>query len=230
MDDNHYLIGYLIGVPNRMRTNSAPHFFVDSLPGISNTDCRELIRCIEIHADASDIFTWLKQLRIAPYSYDIIDNRCRRSPDYIIENLPPLKTNTHYLLAFHIFEFEENSFIACRFCQPVNPPVNLYMKELFIEYRIAKQGPESRLWCKIKGYFNPDISSKGFFYVFSIVNKIMMTRQLRNIKKLSELLTNGKIESKMYDLKSFYAKSGIHWWIFCRRQNCNALICESDCV
>jgi hypothetical protein len=167
---------------------------------------------------------WLKQLRIAPYSYDFIDNRGRKSPDYIIENLPPLKVNTHYLLAFHLLEFEENSFIVCRFCEPINLPVNLYMKGLFFEYRIVNQGTQSRLWCKIKGYINKDISSKGFFYTFSFINKVMMAKQLKNIKTLSELLASGRIETKMYDLSGYYFKSGLHWWIFCRRHNCKGLL------
>jgi hypothetical protein len=209
-----------------VRTNflSVPSFFIDSFPNISNSDCRELLRCIEINAKASDIFVWLKQLRIAPYSYDFIDNRCRKSPDYIVENLPPLKANTHYLLAFHILEFEENSFVVCRFCEPINPPVNLYMKDLFFEYRIGEQGTKTKLWCKIKGHFNNDIFSKGFFFIFSVVNKIMMARQLKNIKKLSELSASGKVETRKYDLKDYYAKSGIHWWVFCRRHNCKGLL------
>lgn len=209
-----------------MKINSAsiPRFFVDSLPDIINSGCRELIRYIEIDADAHDIFAWLKQLRVAPYSYDFIDNRGRKSPDHIIENLPPLKVSMHYLLAFHIFEFEEDSFIACRFCEPVNPPVNLYMNGLFIEYRIVEQETKTCLWCKIKGYFNSDLSSKGFFFIFSVVNKIMMTRQLKNIKKLSEQLNSGKVETRIYDLNNCYAKSGIHWWVFCRRNNCKGLI------
>ena len=208
----------------KIKSLTPPGFFVDSLPDISNTDCRELIRCIEIRADASDIFVWLKQLQIAPYSYDFIDNRFRKSPEYIVENLPPLKVNSHFLLSFHIFGFEENSFIVCRFCQPINPPMNRYMRDMFIEYRIAGQGTKTKLWCKIKGYINTDISSKGFFFIFSVMDKIMMARQLKTIKKLSELLAHGKVETKMYDLKSYYSKSGIHWWVFCRRNNCNGLI------
>jgi len=51
-----------------------------------------------------------------------------------------------------------------------------------------------------------------------------MTRQLKNIKKLSELMASGNVETKMYDLKNCYIKSGIHWWIFCRRHNCKGLI------
>jgi hypothetical protein len=208
----------------KIKSHSIPSFFVDSLPNISDTDCRELIRCIEISADTSDIFGWLKQFRIAPYSYDFIDNRCRKSPDYIIENLPPLKVNTHYLLSFHIFEFLENSFIACRFCEPINRPLSLYIKDLFIEYRIEVQGPKAKLWCKIKGYYYSDISSKGFFFIFSILNKIMMSRQLKNIKKLSELLNARKVRTRIEDLKCYHPESGIHWWFFCRRHNCKGLI------
>jgi hypothetical protein len=208
----------------KKKSLSIPSFFIDSLPDISNTDCKELLRSIEIRANARDIFVWLKQLRVSPYSYDFIDNRCRKSPDYIIENLPPLKVNSHFLLAFHILRFEENSFIVCCFCEPINPPVNLYMKEMFIEYRIIEQGSNSTLWCKIKGHFNTDIASKGFFVIYSGINKIMMARQLKNLRKLSERLTLGKVETKTCDYKSFYIKSGIHWWVFCRRHNCSGLI------
>jgi hypothetical protein len=207
-----------------MKSLNIPYFFVDSLPDIPDTDCRELLRCIEVRADASDIFVWLKQLRIAPYSYDFIDNRSIKSPEYIIDNLPPLKVNSHFLLSFHILEFMENSYIVGRFCEPINPPLDRYMKDMFIEYRIAEQGTKTQLWCKIKGYINTDISSKGFFFVFSVMDKIMITKQLRNIKKLSERLASGKIETRMFDLKSYYPKSGIHWWIFCRRHNCSGLI------
>ena len=208
----------------KISSYAVPAFFVDSNPDISKTDCRELLRCVEIKAGASDIFVWLKQLCIAPYSYDFIDNRGKKSPDFIIENLPALKAYTHFLLVFHILKFEENSFILGRFCEPINPPVNKYMKDLFIEYRIVTEGPQTKLWCKIKGYFNTDISSKGFFFIFSVVNKIMMTRQLKNIKRFSELLAAGKIETQMFDMTDYYIKSGIHWWIFCRRHNCSGLI------
>lgn len=201
-----------------------PCFFIDTLPNIIGTDRKELIRSVEIQAHAHDIFLWLKQLRVAPYSYDFIDNRRMKSPDFIIENLPPMKVNTHFLLACHVTEFEENSFIVCRFCEPINLPFNLCLRGLYIEYRISGQGSKAYLWCKVKGYIRPDIFSRGFFHGFSVVNKIMMTRQLKNIKKLSEQFSAGKIRTGKLDLSNYYARSGIHWWIFCRRYNCNELI------
>jgi hypothetical protein len=98
------------------------------------------------------------------------------------------------------------------------------MKDLFFEYRIVEEGSKAKLWCKIVGYLNKDISSKGFFFIFSVVNKIMMARQLRNIKRLSELLADGNVDTGVYDLKNYFARSGLHWWIFCRRHNCSGLI------
>lgn len=211
----------------KKRYLSIPGFFVDSLPYIYNEANRELLRYIEIKAGASDIFVWLKQLRIAPYSYDFLDNSSNKSPGYIIENLPPLKINTHFLLAFHIYGFEENVFIAGRFCVPINPPVNRYIKEMFIEYRIQELGPHSILWCKIKGWYNNDLASSGFFKIFSIVNRIMTRRQLLNIKMLSEKVSIGKIKNGVYCLENYYSESGLLWWAFCRRHNCKGLLTQS---
>lgn len=209
------------------RNLSSPGFYIDSLPDTRGADCRELIRHIQIRADASNIYVWLKQLRIAPYSYDLFDNRGRKSPEFIIENLPPLKGNAHFLLAFHIVSFEENKFIAGRFCVPINPPVNRFMKEMFIEYRIQElhePGTNARLWCKVRGWYNDDILSKGFFNVFAAVNLVMTKRQFRKIKELSERLTTGKVKSGIIDLSNYYPESGLFWWLFCRRTNCKGLI------
>lgn len=201
-----------------------PGFFIDSLPGIPDTNCRELLRCIEIQAGERDIYVWLTQLRIAPYSYDFLDNPGRKSPGYIIENLPPVRINTHFLLAFHVTGFEENKYISGRFCVPVNPLISRYFREMYIEYRIQGFGTSSILWCKVKGWYNKDIASKGFFKIFSAANLIMTVRQLRNIKRLSGMLAEGRIKKGTYDLAGYHPESGLHWWIFCRRQNCKGVL------
>jgi hypothetical protein len=95
---------------------------------------------------------------------------------------------------------------------------------MFIEYRIQELERHSILWCKIKGRFNNDLASKGFFKIFSVINRMMTRRQLLNIKKLSENLAAGKIKSGKYNLKNYYSESGFLWWVFCRRHNCKELI------
>ena len=206
------------------KPSSEPSFFIDSLPDIPGTERRNLIRAIHIDASPQDIFLWLKQLRVAPYSYDFIDNLRRKSPGFLIENLPPLKINTHFLLAFHISEFEEGSFIVCRYCEPVNSPFSLCLRAMYIEYRIAENYRETRLWCKVSGYIRPNALSGFFFSAFSLANKIMMTKQLKNIRKYSELTPAGKIGIGRFNFSDYCQGSGLHWWIFCRRHGCKGLL------
>jgi len=40
----------------KRKTCAVPSYFVDSLPNISNSECKEMLRSIEIKATASDIF------------------------------------------------------------------------------------------------------------------------------------------------------------------------------
>jgi hypothetical protein len=98
------------------------------------------------------------------------------------------------------------------------------MRDMFIKYSIVEKPTNNKLWCKIKGYCNTDIFSREFFLVFSVVNKIMMARQLKNLKRLSELSATGKVDAQRYNLKNYFIRSGIHWWIFCRRHNCKGLM------
>ena len=209
-----------------MRTDSEslPRFYVDVLPEVPASLPVGRLRSIEISAGRSHVFSWLSQLRIAPYSYDYIDNRGRRSPYFIVRNLPSIKNGTHCLLAFHIHAFKENSFLVCRFCEPINPPLHMFLKGLYIEYRLEEHSGNTRLWCKVLGFVNRGIVSRTAFLMILGINRIMLRRQLKNIKKLSEKLAAGEINTDDYLLERAYIRSGLHWWIFCRRRQCPALI------
>jgi len=209
-----------------MRSYSAsiPGFYLDALPEVSASLAMGRLRYIEIGAGKSHVFAWLSQLRLAPYSYDYIDNRGRRSPYFIVRNLPPIKNGTHCLLAFHVHAFEEDSFLVCRFCEPINKPLNLFLKALYIEYRLVEDGGSTHLWCKVLGQVNRGIVSRTAFLMILGINRIMLGRQLQVIKKLSERLAAGEISTGDYALERSYIKSGLHWWIFCRRRHCPALI------
>jgi hypothetical protein len=210
------------------KTATIPYFSIDALPAISDTHQMGRLRFIEIEAGKSHVFTWLSQLRVAPYSYDYIDNHGRRSPYFLVKDLPPLRNGTHCLLAFHVFAFEENSFLACRFCEPINSPLNLFIKGLYIEYRLVEKEYNTQLWCKVLGIVNRGIVSRTAFLIICGINRIMMKRQLKVIKKLSERLAAGKIETKEFSLERCYIKSGVHWWIFCRRRHCPALMTKQS--
>jgi hypothetical protein len=47
-------------------------------------------RGVTVHTTADELWPWLRQIRLAPYSYDWIDNRGRRSPRKLQELRDPV--------------------------------------------------------------------------------------------------------------------------------------------
>ncbi len=203
-----------------MIQNQSTNFFIDNIPGINNVKRIDLIRSINIKAPIDDVFVWLSQFRVAPYSYDFLDNEFHASPNFIIKNLPPLRENTHFLLAFHIVSFVNNSYIAIRFCEPILFPFNFSIESLFMEYRVVSYGKETNLYCKISAFIKKGLFSNLFFSVFLFLNKIMMERQLSNVKNLAEKLSRGEIIQKNYPFSENNLRKGLIWFLFCRRKKC----------
>ena len=84
--------------------------------------CDELItdidaaafRGVTINASALTIFRWLCQMRVAPYSYDLIDNFGRQSPRKLIPGIDDLRIGQDMMEIFVIAGFERDRQLTIR--------------------------------------------------------------------------------------------------------------------
>ena len=71
-----------------------------------------VFRAIDIDAPSEIVFRWLCQMRVAPYSYDWIDNFGRKSPRHLIAGLDQLETGQRFVAIFRLADFEAGRSIT----------------------------------------------------------------------------------------------------------------------
>ena len=69
-------------------------------------------RAVEVQAPASVVFRWLCQLKVAPYSYDWIDNCGRQSPRQLIVGMEHLKVGQSVMTIFRVVDFEPDRHVT----------------------------------------------------------------------------------------------------------------------
>ena len=73
-----------------------------------------LHRAISIEVPPRLVFRWLCQLRVAPYSYDLLDNFPRRSPRELRPGTEELEQGQRFMSIFRLVSFEEGRQITLR--------------------------------------------------------------------------------------------------------------------
>jgi hypothetical protein len=140
-------------------------------------------RGVSVHADPATVFRWLCQLRVAPYSYDWIDNRGRRSPRTLTPGLEQLEVGQRVMSLFELVAFEPDQHLTLRtrrFAPGVLPAVA-------VSYVVRPVGPrETRLLAKLAFEVRPGVLGSLARVFLSWGDLVMMRRQLLNLRNLAE--------------------------------------------
>ena len=147
-----------------------------------------LHRAIEVAASAPTVFRWLCQLRVAPYSYDWLDNLGRRSPRRLTPGLDELKLGQRFMWIFTLVEFEPDEHVTLAY--RLAPAFGNYA----VTYRVVSvETDRCRLVVKLliaaprRGPFRPVVRATAPY-----ADLFMMQKQLRTLKQLAEEVGLGR--------------------------------------
>jgi hypothetical protein len=143
-----------------------------------------LFRGVSVNAPTSTAFRWLCQLRVAPYSYDWIDNRGRRSPQHLITALEQLSRGQEFMGIFTLVDFETDRHITLRIKK--GSTAERAFGDIRGTYLVAPAGHGCRLTVKLLAQFAPGLLGRGTRRVLPWGDLVMMRRQLLNLKRLAE--------------------------------------------
>ncbi|HKO44792.1 MAG TPA: hypothetical protein VJU84_16055 [Pyrinomonadaceae bacterium] len=144
-----------------------------------------LFRGVTINAPADVVFRWLCQLRVAPYSYDLIDNGGRQSPQQLTPGLDDLAIGQDVMTIFALADFERDRQFTIR-TKP-NTRTSRTFGDFACSYLIIPtSGDECRLLVKLVVKHPTSLMGKLLQPLLPWGDLIMMRRQLLNFKKLAE--------------------------------------------
>lgn len=134
----------------------------------------EAWRGVTVHAPAPQVWAWVTQIRVAPYSYDLIDNGARRSPRRLLA-LPEPRLG--------------EGFTACA-GRPVGRVVSVepgrsltgVIAGCYLSYVVV---PESEATSRLLLKLVMD-TNRATAAVLSLGDLVMARRQLLNLKALAE--------------------------------------------
>jgi hypothetical protein len=132
-------------------------------------------RAIDVAAPSSVIFRWLCQLRVAPYSYDWIDNGGRRSPRELTPGLDELKVGQRIMSIFELVDFERDRHLTMILARERS-------KRIFGEIAISYVVLPRRLLVKLRVRQPHRLRS----HLLAWGDLVMMRKQLRTLKTLAE--------------------------------------------
>jgi hypothetical protein len=144
----------------------------DELLPYARTRCD---RAISVDAPTAVLFRWLCQLRVAPYSYDLLDNLGRRSPRELTPGLERLEVGQRFMSIFSLASFAADDHLT------------LWSPRVAVTYAVRASADRSRLVVRV--IFKAPGGRLGSALVgraLALGDLVMMRKQLLTLKELAE--------------------------------------------
>ena len=139
-----------------------------------------VFRGVDIAAPAGLAFRWLCQLRVAPYSYDWVDNFGRRSPRRLIPGLDRLEVGQRFMSMFRLVSYEDRRSIT------VDSNTAIFGRVAGTYLLTPTSDDQSRLVVKLVFTAPPGALGSVLRALLPAGDLVMMRKQLLTLKALAE--------------------------------------------
>jgi hypothetical protein len=147
-----------------------------------------LFRGLDVNAPPEILFRWLCQLRIAPYSYDWLDNFGRRSPRTLTPGLERLEVGQHVMALFELVEFETDRHITAITLPTIGESLFGRFACSYVVMPRRDDGAARRSRLLVKLVARRSRGPLGLLMSWTLPwgDLVMMRKQLYNLKALAE--------------------------------------------
>ncbi len=136
-------------------------------------------RAVDVAAPRPVVYRWLCQLRIAPYSYDWIDNLGRRSPRTLTPGLGALEVGQTVMSLFRLVAFASDDHVTL---ETKGKPFG----KLWVTYRVREDGAGTRLAVRLRIPRAEGRVGRVATRLLAWGDLLMMRKQLLTLAELAE--------------------------------------------
>jgi len=144
-----------------------------------------LFRGVTVAAPPAVLFRWLCQLRVAPYSYDWLDNGGRQSPQTLTPGLEEVAVGQPVMTIFEVAAVEPGRSITLVY--RARGGARGLFGEAWVSYLVEPRSAMScRLLAKLLVRYPDTLAGAVLRRVLPLGDLVMMRRQFLNLKRLAE--------------------------------------------
>ncbi|WP_315094331.1 SRPBCC family protein [uncultured Cellulomonas sp.] len=144
---------------------------------------RRLFRGVDVAAPPDVVFRWVCQFRVAPYSYDWIDNAGRRSPRVPVPWTWDLEVGQTFSRIFALVSFVPGEHLTVR----MNPDGTRWFGDVAVTYAVVPAGPaRSRLVAVLRTPEPTSRTGAAGAWLLAWGDLVMMRKQLLTFAALAE--------------------------------------------
>ncbi len=142
-----------------------------------------MVRAVTVDAPPATVWAWLGNLRVAPYSYDLLDNLGRRSPRTLRSDLAPLAVGDRVMTMFTVVEVAPDEELVIR-AHP-GPGARLF-GDVLVGYTVRPSATGCRLLAVLHVAGGDTAAARLRHVALAWGDLLMMRKQLRTLAALAE--------------------------------------------